>query len=222
MPHVHQKMGDSMSTINVLPLGQGGAPLGQQNWGTQCSQQNYCHWVMEDAAFTPKKNGGLNVHNESIAARAKGDTAWATKLGDSKSTMKSSLPGNGFAKNGGLNIHNESIIARARGMPLGQQNWGTQRPQQNYFCRAMRNAAFAPKNGGPNVHTKSITARAKGGHRSGNKKGGTHILQQTNILTNGPWHHLAENTRMRCLVRQRSLGSSNLARAMFSGHGQSV
>ncbi len=171
-------MGDSTSTIEVLPLGQGGTLLGQQNWGTQCPQQNYCRRAMGDAAFAPK-NGGLNVHIESIAAQAKGDAARATNLGDSTSTTKLFPPGNGG-------------------------------------CRG------CTKNGGPNVHTKSIAARAKGGPRLGNKRGGTHILQRTNILTNGPWHHLVVNTRTQCLVRQRSLGSSNLSRAMFLGHGQLV
>jgi hypothetical protein len=47
---------------------------------------------MGNAAFAPK-NGGLNIHNESIAARAKGDAARATNPGDSTSTTKLSLPG---------------------------------------------------------------------------------------------------------------------------------
>jgi hypothetical protein len=83
----------------------------------------------------------------------------------------------------------------------------------------MGDAAFAPKNEGPNVHTKSVAAQAKRGRCSGNKKGGTHMLQRTNILTGGPRHHLAVNTRMRCLVRQRSLGSFKFQRRASSTRG---
>jgi hypothetical protein len=180
MPHLRQKMGDSTFTMKVLPLGQGGMPLGQQNWGTQRPQQNYCHQAMGDAAFAPK-NGGLNIHNESIAAWAKGDAAWATNLGDSMSTTKKLLPpGNG-------------------GCHVCAKKWGTQCP-----------------------HQKVLPLGQRGGHAQATKKGEAHILQRTNILTNGPWHHLAVNTRTQCLVHQRSLGSSNLAREMFLGHGQSV
>jgi hypothetical protein len=85
MPHLCQKMGDSMFTMKVLLLGQGGMPLRQQNWGTQHPQQNYHPRALGDAAFA-QKNGGLNVHNESIAIWAKGDAARATNLGYSMST----------------------------------------------------------------------------------------------------------------------------------------
>ena len=52
----------------------------------------------------------------------------------------------------------------------------------------MGDAVCAPKNGGLNIHTNSIAAQAKGGPSLGNKRGGTHILQQTNINNNWPWH----------------------------------
>jgi hypothetical protein len=49
-----KKMGDSMFTMTVSPLGQWGVPLGQQNWGIQRPQQNYCRRAMGDAACAPK------------------------------------------------------------------------------------------------------------------------------------------------------------------------
>jgi hypothetical protein len=92
------QLGDSTSTRKLLPPGDGGCRV--------CA-----------------KNGGLNVHNDSIAARAMGDAARVTRLGDATSTTKLLPPGNGgcrvCTKNGGLNVHNESIAARARGDTAG-------------------------------------------------------------------------------------------------------
>ena len=51
------------------------------------------------------------------------------------------------------------------GRHLCNKKWGTQLPHQKN-CRS-----------------------GKGVHRSGNKKGGTHILQQTNILNDGLRYH---------------------------------
>ena len=132
--HRRKKMVGATSTTKVLLLGRGGTPLGQKNRGTQCPQQDYCRRLMGDAAFVPK-NGGLNVHNESIPTQVEGDATRATNLGDSTSTaIKLLPPGDG-------------------GCRLCAKKWGTQRPHQKYrhLC--------------------------KGGPHSGNKKGGTHILQ---------------------------------------------
>ena len=74
---------------------------------------------MGDAAFAPK-NGGLNIHNESIAAQAKGDAARATNLGDSTSTTKLLPPGNG----GSQKIHNNSIASQKIICFRGDNNWG--------------------------------------------------------------------------------------------------
>jgi hypothetical protein len=136
------------------------------NWGTQRPQGNYCRRAMGDAACAPK-NGGLNVHNDSIAARVMGDAARATKLGGATSTTKLPLPGNGgcrvYTKNGGLNVHDESIAARARGDAAGATNLGDSLsttkllPPGDGGCRVC-----AKKNGGLNVHNESIAARARG------------------------------------------------------------
>ncbi len=76
------KMGDSKSTTKVLPLGRWGMPCGQQKMGDSKSARKIADRAMGDAA--QKKNGGL----KRIAAWAMGDTARATKMGDSKSTTK--------------------------------------------------------------------------------------------------------------------------------------
>jgi hypothetical protein len=137
---------------------------------------------MGDAACAPK-NGGLNVHNDSITARVMGDATRATKLGDATSTSKLLPPGNGgcrvCTKNGGLNVHSESLAAIGRGgMPLGQQTWGTHCPQQNYRHQAMGDAAFVRKKMGDSMSTMKVSPLGQGGTPLGRQNGGTQRPQQ--------------------------------------------
>ncbi len=147
MPRLRQKMGDSTSTIKVSLLGQGGTPLGHQNGGTQSPQQNYCSRVMGDAAFAPK-NGGLNVHNESIAAQAKGDAARATILRDSTSTTKLLPPGDGgcrgCAKKWGTQCsHQKYCRSGEGGATLGQQKGGDSHFATNKYSYRRAMAPFS-------------------------------------------------------------------------------
>jgi hypothetical protein len=113
--------------MKISPLGRGGTPLGQKKGGTQRPQQDHCHRAMGDAVFVSKK-GGLNVHNEGIAAWAKRDTAQMTKKGTQwphQNYCRRAMGDAAFApKNEGLNVHNDSITARAKGDAAWATNLG--------------------------------------------------------------------------------------------------
>ena len=110
------KSGNSTSTSKATLPRQGGALLGLQKWGTQHPQHNY-----NGGCCLCDKNGGLNVHNESITAQARGDTTWA-KMGDSthifRNYYRRAIGGSACGtKNGGLDAHNHNkgIVTWARG-----------------------------------------------------------------------------------------------------------
>jgi hypothetical protein len=135
--------------MKVSLLGQGGTLLGQQNWGTQRPQQNCPHRAMGDAVFAPK-NGGLNIHNESITARAKGDAAREKNLGYSTSTTKWSPPGNGgcrvCAKKLGDPTSTPKVLPLGkRGATLGQQKGGDSHFAMNKYSYQRAVAPFIGK-----------------------------------------------------------------------------